>query len=557
MSREAIPGSGDHDAGRYGRVPFASAVVLGFPSGLDLDCLAEGMSAGGMAPDASLAALADRACDPAILPGLSDDQLLGLVSAGRRLAARAAWVQQAAIAEFASRRLEPDVKKATPLGFTAFSPDELAQEIIATGNFAELRMAQSREAVTRLPASNALLREGRISEYQMKIIIEATGCLSDEDAAEADRLLAAAAPDLTPSRLRAMCTRIVMMIDPRAAEERKKTAAKQARVTRWQEDSGNAALSGRELPPGEVLAASQHMDATARALRAGGLPGTLQQLRVRVYLDLAQGLDPLDRLRDKLPDDDDSPRDDGPPEAGGPDGGTDPRDGTDPTGGSDPDGGTDPRDGSGSGPGRAPVRAVINLLVPAGTLFGWSSAPGEIPGFGLLDPKTTRDLVEAASRHPETRWCATIIGADGTATAHGCAPGQHPWQPSQEQPAQVAEFLRRLGVEPSRIARGECDHRNYSGKYVISRRVKHLIQARASTCTAPGCNRPAAEADADHTIPWPDGPSCECNLGAPCRYHHRNKQAPGWHLDQPEPGVFIWRNPSGRTHTTYPTRYII
>ena len=313
------------------------------------------------------------------------------MSAGRRLAARAAWVQQAAIAEFASRRLEPDREKATALGFTAFSPDELVPELIATGNFAELRMAQSREAVTRLPASTALLRDGKISEYQMKIIIEATGCLSDEDAAEADRLLAAAAPGLTPGRLRAMCTRIVMMIDPRAAEERKKTAAKEARVTRWQEDSGNAALSGRELPPEEVLAASQHMDATARALRAGGLPGTLQQLRVRVYLDLAQGLDPLDRLRDELPDDD-RPGDDGPHGPG------------------DPDGGVDPGGGTGSRPGQAPVKAVINLLVPVGTLLGWSSVPGEIPGFGLLDPQTTRDLVEAASKHPETRWCATIIG---------------------------------------------------------------------------------------------------------------------------------------------------
>jgi hypothetical protein len=342
--------------------------------------------------------------------------LLGLVSAGRRLAARAAWVEQAAIAEFASRRLEPDGKKATPLGFTAFSPDELAPELIATGNFAELRMAQSREAITRLPASTTLLRDGRISEYQMKIIIEATGCLSDEDAAEADRLLAAAAPGLTPSRLRAMCARIVMMIDPRAAAERKKTAAKQARITRWQEDSGNAALSGRELPPEEVLAASQHIDATARALRSGGLPGTLQQLRVRVYLDLAQGLDPLDRLRDELPDDD-CPGTDGPHGAG------------------DPDGGTDPRGGTGSRPGRAPVKAVINLLVPAGTLLGWSSAPGEAPGFGLLDPQATRDLVEAASKHPETRWCATIIGSDGTATAHGCASGQHPWQPSQAGPS--------------------------------------------------------------------------------------------------------------------------
>ena len=92
---------------------------------------------------------------------------------------------------------------------------------------------------------------------------------------------------------------------------------------------------------------------------------------------------------------------------------------------------------------------------------------------------------------------------------------------------------------------------------MISRKLKHLMHARAAKCTAPGCNRPAAEADADHTIPWPAGPSCECNLGAPCRYHHRNKQAPGWHLEQPEPGVMRWRNPSGRTHTTYPAKYMI
>ena len=298
-----------------------------------------------------------------------------------------------------------------------------------------------------------------------------------------------------------------------------------------------------------------------------------------------------------------------------------------------PDGGGTPGAG-----GRAPVRAVINLLVPAGTLLGWSPAPGEIPGFGLLDPQTTRDMTQAASLHPETRWCVTVIGPDGTATAHGCAPGQHPWHPTNtppptpppqdtppppdnpppdasppppgipppqdtpppaaspppgsppsgsspapgsgppqpvppephphepgppgpgeastaEQAAQVTLLLRRLKADLSPIAKDSCDHRHYSGRYVISRTVKHLIKARKSTCTAPCCNRPAADADADHTTPWPDGPSCECNLGAPCRYHHRNKQAPGWHLTQPTPGIFKWRTPSGRTHTTEPTKY--
>jgi len=226
-----------------------------------------------------------------------------------------------------------------------------------------------------------------------------------------------------------------------------------------------------------------------------------------------------------------------------------------------------------------PVKAVITLLVPAGTLLGWSSAPGEIAGFGLLDPQATRDLTEAASLHPQTRWCVTVVGADGTAAAHGCAPGRHPWTPGQrragpgerdgpgpardgepgaaEQAAQVTALLRRLRVRLAPIAKGQCDHRHYSDRYVISRKVKDLIRARTATCPAPGCNRPAAGADADHTVPWPAGPSCECNLGPPCRYHHRNKQAPGWRLEQPEPGVMRWHTPSGCTHTTYPTKYLI
>jgi hypothetical protein len=79
--------------------------------------------------------------------------------------------------------------------------------------------------------------------------------------------------------------------------------------------------------------------------------------------------------------------------------------------------------------GRAPFPAKINLLVPVGTLLGWSDVPGEI-GRDPIDPQTLRDLVQAASHHPATRWCVTVTGADGTAAAHGCAKGQHPWTPA-------------------------------------------------------------------------------------------------------------------------------
>ena len=48
-----------------------------------------------------------------------------------------------------------------------------------------------------------------------------------------------------------------MEVAPEKARERREAAAKDARVERWAEDSGNAALMGCELPPDEVLAADQ------------------------------------------------------------------------------------------------------------------------------------------------------------------------------------------------------------------------------------------------------------------------------------------------------------
>ena len=57
------------------------------------------------------------------------------------------------------------------------------------------------------------------------------------------------------------------------------------------EDSGNAALAGRELPADQVLAADERITAWARELKAAGLEGGMDELRARAYLDLLLGQD--------------------------------------------------------------------------------------------------------------------------------------------------------------------------------------------------------------------------------------------------------------------------
>jgi len=115
--------------------------------------------------------------------------------------------------------------------------------------------------------------------------------LGPDDMTRADEILAEAARSLTFGQLRSKAHRLVLKLDPDAARRRKEQARQDAHVRRFREDSGNAGMEARELPPDEVLASWQHVEQRALDLRAAGMPGTLADLRVRAYLDLLQERD--------------------------------------------------------------------------------------------------------------------------------------------------------------------------------------------------------------------------------------------------------------------------
>jgi hypothetical protein len=600
--------------------PAQLAALLG-PDGLGGEVFARDRPADAMRPGPLLAALTEQAAGD--FGRLTDNQVLGAMSAAGRLAARAEYLRLAAVAEFTRRRdaqFQDARARGVPPGCRdgEFPDAELGMELVTSANAASDTMGLATDLETRLPRTGAALAAGLIDAYRARIIWRHTRHLSDADAARADEILAALAPGLRYDQLAHKATAVAMKLDPAAFQRGKEQArAERQRVVAGREESGNAFLAGRELATEDALASKAHIDALAAALRRGGLPGTLQHLRVLAFNDLTQGRNPLDRIAG--PGTADPAGQDGhragpqpgePPRTGRGAGGGGSRDGYDspqahgeaseaddgPAGGHD---GTDADDSdddaswdghpdmpewqherhgtredhdydeAGAPPGPpAPFPALINLTVPAGTAFGWSTAPGEIGGWGLTDPYDTRRLVQAASMHPRTRLCFTLLGPDGTAAAHGCARGPHPWIPPPEvgppathdgpnaqQTAALAAFLRDLNITFTPIAKGTCDHRNAENRYTPSRKLGHLIRARTATCPAPGCGAQAHHNDLDHTVPHPDGPTDECNLGPPCRRHHRVKQAPGWTLTQREPGVMRWTTPSGRSYTTRPTVY--
>ena len=112
-----------------------------------------------------------------------------------------------------------------------------------------------------------------------------------------------------------------------------------------------------------------------------------------------------------------------------------------------------------------------------------------------------------------------------------------------------ADSVRFADLEPvsPRTSRAGISHENVRGP--------GYLPLKETTCTAPACNAQAVYCDIDHTIPYPDGPTDECNVNPKCRRHHRIKQAPGWKTTQPIPDTSTWTTPSGRTHSTGPTVY--
>jgi hypothetical protein len=354
----------------------------------------EGFAAGGradtMAPGPLLAMILGTVAgeDGEGLAGLSDDQLIGFLSGTRRMESQMAWAKMAALAEFASRPRRQD-----------FAADEVASAFNVTWLSAAGEIDYARTVKRRLPVTFAALGAGKLHPVHVKIIEEVTRILSDEDAAIADEELAEAAQSKTYGELRRAATRLVLRLDPEAVRKRKEQARRGATVRSFREESGNAGITGREMPSAEVLASMQHVEERARALHDAGAPGTWEELKVRATLDLLQERDSRSALGE-------------------------------------------PSDADLS------IGANITITVPHTALGGDFGPPGEVAGFGIIDHVDTRDLVAAAAGHPATRWCVTVLNPDGTAAAHGCAAGTRPWGPGPMPLCGLLDFLNIRKLTP-------------------------------------------------------------------------------------------------------------
>jgi hypothetical protein len=546
----------------------------------------------------ALMGFADQAAGPDDrYAGCSDDGLVGAIGAWDRVEAHAAARKHAGVAELARRRPEPGCalqgEAEIPEAWDEFTADELACALAESRWAAEAILDLACELQVKLPGTAAAFRSGLLRQRKVEIIARATGPLDPAEARAAEALVLGRAGRLTPGGLRAAIAKAVMRVAPDKARKRREDAAQDARVERWAEDSGNAALAGRELPPAEVLAADQRINWWAGQLKAAGLAGDMDQLRARAYLDILLGMDS---------------RPAGGAPGGGRDGGADPGD-AGPDGPEDGPGG--PGDGRPGPPGPAGPGAGlaaegtsggglppgfvgrVNLTVPLDTLLGRAGRPGEMSGIGPVDPALARDLAAAAARNPRSTWCVTVTDQDGHAVGHGCArpeprsagkrrksgpPDGHdppgtdgrgftftsssgPGPPGGYGTWRLvtgAAGQPDLVIDLEPITTSDCDHRHQAAGHDPGVLLRHLTQVRYAACTSPACRRPAARCDFEHNVPFEaGGRTCLCNTDPKCRHDHRLKQHPRWNADRLANGDIRWTAPSGRTYTSEPTRYPI
>ncbi len=467
--------------------------------------------------------------------GVSEAELVGMMCGWDRVEAHAHARKLAAIAELARRNPgELDAE---------FTADQVAYALGESRARADSLIGMAQTLPRRLPGTAAGLEDGTISRYKAEIIAGATVLLEDEEARAAEAEVLGRAARLTPGELRAAIARAVITAAPETARERRETAARNARVERWLQDSGNAALMGCELPPAGALAADEQITARARELKQAGLEGDMDQLRARAFLDLLLGADS--------------------------------RPGQ---------GGAAAAAASPAGAAAGGPAARVTLTAPLATLAGLADRPGELGGLGPVDPWLARDLAAAAARNPRTTWCLTVTDGQGHAVAHGCArpePKKHgnragPGPPGEDgfsftpagrdgppggygtwrliTPGDGPDLI--ITVDP--VTTDPCDHRFEAKGHDPAVKLRHLSQVRHATCTSPVCRRPAAQCDHEHNTPYEaGGRTCLCNTGPKCRHDHRLKQHPGWKVDQLPDGTFRWTTPAGRSYDTEPTRYPI
>jgi hypothetical protein len=475
---------------------------------------------------------------------------------------------------------------------------EIAGALTWTPTAAHRELGFATALVERLPLVQEAFLRGRIDRAKAHVFVDYldpdTGDVTAGQACRLCEKFVPEAPRLTTKQLSDRLLRAVQAINPRLRRRQYERAVQSRGVALYLDPrTGTATLVGNGLPPDEAAAAAARLDRLVEAAKRAGHPGTRPQISADLYLAMLGGsvhgfteAPIIDWLLTRH-------RPDGgrhPDERHARGSGT-----TNATTGdaaaatiadtaaaetaaetaADVDAAGAGSSGSGAGADRGAVREGIEIRVGLATVAGLDERPGEIPGLGPVDAGAARTAVAAQQRG--AAWKFAIVDTDGYLLLAG---------PLRRRPHTgtglpgvrggiveihiTVEELNRYASDPdldpglaqwagvlAEMAAAWADRDQLRARLAAHPRARFArgaladhVRIRDRNCVGPGCTRPARRSDLDHTRDHGrGGQTVEANIGPACRRHHPDKDR-GWGLTQPEPGVFVWVSPLGRTYRT-------
>ncbi|TFB55630.1 HNH endonuclease signature motif containing protein [Cryobacterium tagatosivorans] len=377
------------------------------------------------------------------------------------------------------------------LGGSAFGPAltrrslvaELACALRIPASTASGLLESSRALVHDLPDTLAALAAGQIGYRQAIILANETAGLPAEAARRLEQEALPSAGRLTAAQFERKTKKLRERIDPGSITARHLRSVA-FRAVRFDPARDGMAWLSAYLPASDALGVYNQVTDRAIKLQGPEEPRTLTQLRADVLRGLL--LDPACTTRCT---------ETGCTESGCADLGCTAKAGA---------AGADPLSG---------LRPNLLVTVPMLTLLGVTEEPGNLDGYGPIDPDTARALAAkcpSAVRiltHPETG-AVLSVGRD---------------------------------------------------RYTIPASLRTMLQVRDGTSRHPGCSRAASRSDIDHGLDWAFGGRTDHNnLAHLCPASHALKHEAGWKVSQATDGTgtLTWTTPTGHTYVTEPETLI-
>ena len=302
MTEQAGCGNGpggaspDPDPGLPGGVPGRGPYLSGFAGGGEWDACP---------PSAALAAVLEAASGPGWrCAGASREEMFGLLRQWQALESRAAAAKLGVLRALIRDDDQPlaggGYHGDLPAGWTKSLTHDVALALAMPAVSAERLMWLAWDLEARLPGIGGLLAAGALTTSKAQAVDEALAQLSGEDAAAAEAMVLADLPGKTYGQVARLAAGAAVTVDPDSATRRRQDAERtRSRVEMFREQSGAAALAGRELPTDHALAALASVCARALAYQeSGAFPdGTrMDQYRAAAYLDLLNGVTAAARI---------------------------------------------------------------------------------------------------------------------------------------------------------------------------------------------------------------------------------------------------------------------